>query len=226
MSTTSAATPPHHANAVSPGLLVYDIVTCIFTFLGTVGAALIFIHRVHNTDHWWDNWVALASLVVTLCALVGTLMISASSIYGAGYYLTTYTISELNISFKLALASDILYNSSVAGSKASIVFFYRRIFSVDHQFLRCIHIIGVVIVGSVLASVFGGIFLDNPVETQWYVGKPYTSVNARAFWTIVAVANIFMDTMILGIALVKVWKLRMSRRRKLFMSSVFFLGAL
>jgi len=54
----------------------------------------------------------------------------------------------------------------------------------------------------------------------------YTTFNDRAFWTTMAVINIVLDVMILGIAQFKVWKLRMSARRKLLISLVFLLGAL
>lgn len=225
MSTTGVVEPPHHPNAVSSGQLVLDIVACIFAFLAAM-SALRFFQRGHNADFWWDDWTVLAAFVFTVGASVATLMVSAPSIAGAGYHITTYTIPELNNYFKLVLAINVLYNLSVAGSKASIVLFYRRIFSADRQFLIFMRIMGVLIVCNCLAAVLGLIFSDNPVQAQWNVGMPYTSINDRAFWTVMAVVNILLDIMILGIALMKVWKLHMSQRRKLFISSVFLLGAL
>lgn len=223
---TATEVPTLHPDKISHGYLVYDIVACILTFLAAVCVALRFVHRARTNDFRWDDWAILASLVFAVGVLVGTLLISVPSIAGAGYHITTYTIPQLNNYFKLALASDVLYNFSVAGSKASILFFYRRIFSIDGQFLVFMRIIGGLIVANCLAAALGLILSDNPVQAQWNVGMPYTTINGPAFWTTMAVMNIVLDILILGIAQIRVWKLNMSLQRKLLISSLFILGAL
>jgi hypothetical protein len=223
---TSSEIPVLHPNAVSPGYTKYDIVACVLTFLAAICVALRFAHRSRNRDYALDDWTALASLVFAVGVLIGTILISIPSIAGAGYHITTYTVAQLNNYLKLALASDVLYNFSVAGSKASIVFFYHRIFSIDDHFMIFMRIILVLIVRNCLAAALGLIFADRPVQSQWNVGMPYTFINDRAFWTAMAVVNIVLDMLILGIAQFKVWKLNMSLRRKVLVSFVFMLGAL
>jgi len=222
---TASGVPQHHPDAVSPGYTKYDIIACIFTFLAASCVALRFYHRSRSNDYKWDDWAVLVSLIFTIGVLIGTLLISAPSIAGAGYQITTYTIPELNTYFKIALASDVLYNFSVAASKASIVLFYHRIFSVDQKFLLFMRIVGFLIMGNCLTAALGLIFSDNPVQAQWNVGMPHTSINERAFWTCMAVINILLDTMILAVPLVKLWSLHLSTQRKLLISSLFVLGA-
>lgn len=223
---TAGEIPTHHPNTVSSGYFTYDIVAGILTFVAVVCVALRFVHRSRTSDYRWDDWAVLASAVFDVGVLIGTFLISAPSIAGAGYHIATYSVPELNNYLKIALACNVLYNVSVAFSKASILFFYRRIFSIDGQFLLFMRFMGVLIVGNCLAAAFGLIFADNPVQAQWNVGMPYTTFNDRTFWTIMAVVNIVLDVMILGVAQFKVWKLRMSARRKLLISLVFLLGAL
>ncbi|PCG93877.1 hypothetical protein PENOC_085580 [Penicillium occitanis (nom. inval.)] len=222
---TSSEIPILHPNAVSPGYTKYDIVACVLTFVAAVCVALRFAYRSHKRDYALDDWMALAALVFAVGVLIGTILISIPSIAGAGYHITTYTVAQLDNYLKLALASDVLYNFSVAGSKASIVFFYHRIFSIDYHFRIFMRIILILIVGNCLAAALGLIFSDRPVQAQWNVGMPYTSINDRAFWTSMAVVNIVLDMLILGIAQFKVWKLNMSLRRKVLVSFVFMLGA-
>ncbi|ESZ89959.1 hypothetical protein SBOR_9649 [Sclerotinia borealis F-4128] len=216
----------HHPNAVSPGYVTYDIVACILTFIATICVVLRFIHRSRTKDYMLDDWAILLSLIFDIGVLIGTLLISAPSVSGAGYHITAYTIPELNMYFKLALASNVLYNMLVNASKASILLFYRRIFSVDRQYLVFMRFMAVIIPLNCLAAVCGLIFSTNPVRAQWNVGMPHSSMNDRLFWTIMAVVNILLDILILGIALVKVWNLHMSWRRKAITSTVFLLGGL
>lgn len=215
-----------HPDKVSPGYKKYDIIASVLTFVAALCVVLRFIHRSRTNDYRWDDWTALASTIFSIGTLIGTLLISAPGIAAAGYHIDTYTIPQLNTYMKLALSTDVLYNFSVACSKASVVLFYNRIFSIDTHFAIFIRIILVLMVGNCLAAVLGLIFADNPVEAQWNVGMPFTSINDKVFWAVMAVVNIVLDILILGIAQLKVWKLRLSMRKKLLVSLVFTLGAL
>jgi hypothetical protein len=223
---STGVVPAHHPNAVSPGYLLCDIVAGILTLVATVCVSLRSVHRLRATDFAWDDGAILISLVFSIGALIGTFLASAPSIAAAGYHITAYTVPELNTYSKLALAVEVLYNCSVAGSKASILLFYNRIFSVDRQFLLFMRFMILLILSNCLVCVIGLIFSTNPVQAQWTVGIPHTSINGPVFWTVMAVVNILIDIMILGIALLAVWKLRMSMHRKLMISLVFLLGAL
>jgi energy-converting hydrogenase Eha subunit A len=224
---TADELPTLHPHAVSPGAFVHIIIACIFTLLAAICVVLRFVQRRRSREFWWDDWAILGSLVFAFGGvLVCTLLISAPSIGAAGYHINTYTVDQLNTYFKLMLAANVLYNPSIALSKASILFFYRHIFSVDGQFLMFMRIMGFFIIGNCLAAMLGLIFSSNPVEAQWNVGLPATTINGPAFWAVMAVVNIVLEMAILAIAQIKVWKLQLSPRKKLLISGVLLLGAL
>lgn len=124
------------------------------------------------------------------------------------------------------LVQKVLYNTSVAFSKASLLFFYRRIFSVDKSLLLVFRLIGFLVFGYCVAADLGHIFPKQPVEAQWNVTLSHTSIDEMALWISISVINIFLDIIILAIPQVKVRKLQMSRSRRMAVRGAFSLGAL
>lgn len=223
------------------------IVSSVMIFLSTLVVVLRFIQRTtlvrSEKRFWWDDWFILAAL---LCAY-GNLGGGIADKY-TGYHITEYAVEELNDFSKVigpfakldlhkpfvdlmclpqnTLAEETLYNASVALSKASLLFFYSRIFSVDKTLLLIFRIVGFIVFGYCMAADFGLIFAKHPVEAQWNVTQPHTSINDMAFWISMAVINICLDITILAIPQIKVRKLHMSRRRRMAVQGVFLLGAL
>ncbi|KAG8162083.1 hypothetical protein KVR01_007848 [Diaporthe batatas] len=170
---------------------------------------------------WWDDWFILAAL---LCAY-GYLGGGIAAKY-TGYHITEYTVEELNDLSKAALVEETLYSTSVALSKASLLFFYSRIFSVDKTLLLSFRVIGFMVFGYCMAADFGAILSKHLSEAEWNVTHRHTSIDDMAFWISTAVINICLDVVILAIPQIKVRKLHMSRRRMMAVQGVFLLGAL
>lgn len=82
------------------------------------------------------------------------------------------------------------------------------------------------IAASGIASVFGLIFTDNPVQAQWNVTMPYTSINTKAFYDTTATLNILFDLAVYGLVQHKVWRLKVNSKRKALLSLLLLLGAL
>lgn len=119
-----------------------------------------------------------------------------------------------------------VYIVAVCLSKASVVFYYRRIFSIDKSF-RIITIS--LIVGLAMlcvANVLALTFTDDPVQAQWEVDLPHTEINTRVLWIILPVLYIVFDLLILATPMAQIWKLRMTLGRKLLVTGLFVLGSL
>lgn len=127
---------------------------------------------------------------------------------------------------KYTLSEETLYNASITLSKASVLFFYSRIFAVDRYLLLVLRLVGFLLFGFCMSAVFGLIFADHPFQAQWNVTEPHTSIKSKDFWISMAVINICLDVAILVIPQARVRKLQMSRQRKLLLQGVFLLGAL
>lgn len=107
-----------------------------------------------------------------------------------------------------------------------MLLFYRRIFSVDGVYLWCMRTLIFLVAGSGLASVFGLIFTTNPVQAQWNVLMPHTSINAYLFYLITAGINIAIDVAIYGLIQHQMWNLHADVKRKILLSFLLVLGAL
>ncbi len=127
---------------------------------------------------------------------------------------------------KIALANNVLYNASVTLSKAAVLLLYRRIFTVDRSLLLWTRAVGGLLIGYFLSAECGLIFAYSPVEAQWKIWLPHTSINNKMFWLAMGIINIVLDVVILCLPQARVWKLHLSTNRKILVSLVFMLGGL
>lgn len=107
-----------------------------------------------------------------------------------------------------------------------MLLFYRRIFSIDKQFIMFTRIMMFLIVASCITYVCGCIFQDTPVEAQWNIGMPKKSINVHVFYLTVGAVNMVLDFAIVGMVQHKVWQLHLDTRRKLGLSALLLLAAL
>ena len=80
--------------------------------------------------------------------------------------------------------------------------------------------------GYLLCAEFGLIFAYKPVEDQWKIWLPHTSINDNIFWLVMAIVNLLLDVIILCLPQARVWKLHMSTSRRFLISALFLLGGL
>ncbi|KAK7225806.1 hypothetical protein V2G26_013809 [Clonostachys chloroleuca] len=217
----SAADFVPHPDGISPLYVTCIIEASVMTGLSTLCVLLRFIQR-HSTEYGWDDWFILGALVFAYGFLATTVL--AATLVHAGYHITGYTIPELETYMKIALANNTIYNASMFLSKASVLFFYSRIFSIEKMQKLQLRIIGAVCFGHFLSAVCGLIFAYNPIHAQWTLTIPSTSINQKPFWCASGVINIVLDLIILAIPQARVWRLQLSSRKKILLSLVFLLG--
>ena len=96
----------------------------------------------------------------------------------------------------------------------------------DRSLLLLTRVVGALLVGYFLAAEFGLVFAYSPVEAQWKIWLPHTSINNKMFWLAMAIINILLDVIILCLPQARVWQLHLSTYRKALISVVFMLGGL
>lgn len=237
-----------HPNHISPVYVTFLAVVSVMTVLSAISSILRFVQR-KSVGFFWDDWCILGALVFAFGFLVTTTLVA--TITFAGYHVGEYSMWELNTYMKvwssllsrttfrvldksnrglrthqIALANNIIYNASITLSKASVLFFYHRIFGVDRTQKLQLRIVSLLLIGYFLSALFGLIFADSPVEAQWNITLPHTSIHNKAFWCSMAVINMCLDLIILAIPQTRVWRLQLSAKRKILLSLVFLLGAL
>ena len=101
---SSAAIPSFHPDAISSGGATFIAISSVFTALSAVAVAARFLQRVWIEKIWWDDWLALVSLVLDIGVLI-TMTIGAT-LGGAGYHITTYSLSQLEEFLKVKPEND------------------------------------------------------------------------------------------------------------------------
>lgn len=222
MDPTVELPPPVYHDTISDGYVTFIAVASVFTALSIGCVILRFVQRVRTKQIKWDDWAILPALVFAIGLLITTILVA--TLGGAGYHIWTYELGQLETYIKICLANNIFYNISIMFSKASVLLFYHRIFSIERKLRRFMQVIGVVLVANCLSAVFGLIFSNSPVHGQWTLTVPSTSIDLLPFWLTMAVINLVLDVIILAIPQARVWKLQLSMQNKIAVSLVFLLG--
>ena len=127
------------------------------------------------------------------------------------------------ISTKIALVAELLYFSNVLTIKLSLLFLYNRIF--PQRWFRIVLIIfGSILTAITVAAFFVCIFQCVPVSALWAPSPTARCINFGRFALTMGAINIVTDLAILSLPLPVVWRLKISRSKKLMISFTFIVG--
>ncbi|PLB49059.1 hypothetical protein P170DRAFT_323256, partial [Aspergillus steynii IBT 23096] len=192
-------------------------ITATMTFLASVFVLLRFLAR-RKTSVQLDDWICLASLTVAYGFLVATaLMVTIGQ---AGHDQSSYDRHTRQVSIQSYLATDILATSCLSLTKLSILLSYRRIFVVKPAFRRATWVIGGLVFAYFVSANCVVIFPSKPVEDESHTRHSYNAV-----WVAFCSLNLALDITVLCLPQSIVWRLKMTRQRKIQLSLVFLLGA-
>ncbi|KAI0798924.1 hypothetical protein GGR55DRAFT_529464 [Xylaria sp. FL0064] len=201
----------------------YIALMSVLTFLSAVTIVLRIMIRRTRRDFGWDDWTMFASFFLSLVFLA--LYIICPTVGGAGYHIETYTIPQLNAFLKILYAGNIVYNAAVCLSKASVIFYYRRIFAFNKGFRIYTSVLLVALATLLLGEELSLTFADDPVEAQWNVEIPHTQISTRPFWLTCGLTYIIFNILIIATPVYQIWKLKMARERKWAITVLFLLGS-
>lgn len=119
-----------------------------------------------------------------------------------------------------------LYNISIGLSKVSVLLSYCRIFKIRKPFRVATWIVAFFVFGYVVSADLGLIFAYSPIEGQWKLWIPSTSIDLIPFYMAEGSINIVLDFVILCLPQPLIWKLKLSSKDKVLLSAVFCVGGL
>ncbi|KAL4940073.1 hypothetical protein BDV06DRAFT_224425 [Aspergillus oleicola] len=223
MSTQTQPVPEPLPDRISHSQLVLTITTAVMVVLSTIFVFLRLASRtLSKVGIGLDDLACVGSLIFSYANFISTVV--AAVVARAGYHVWQYDVFQLGKYLQVVLANSILYTSSISLAKISILLFYNRIFTISRAFHIATYIVGTFVMASWISSLAGLIFATNPVQAQWQVWIPHTSIDSYPFYMTMGVANIVLDVSVLCLPQPIVWKLQMGRRRKVLVSLVFFMG--
>ncbi|KAJ5887304.1 hypothetical protein N7504_011351 [Penicillium tannophilum] len=200
-------------------------ITTIFTVLAIVAVILRFISRRISMSVKWDDWFSLIALIFAFGCFIVTLL--DATIAHGGYDIEYYSAATLERYLKLTLAENVLYAASISFSKAAVLLLYHRIFKIQKSFRVASWTVGFLIGGYFIASECLLIFAYDPIEAQWKPWLPYSAnFDIIESWTVMSSINMVVDFLILCLPQPVVWRLKMSRKKKVLVSGIFCFGIL
>ncbi|KAL4785499.1 hypothetical protein BJX76DRAFT_356054 [Aspergillus varians] len=171
-----------------------------------------------------DDWICLLSLVVAFGFVICNILLV--TIGKAGHHANEYDMQTIQDFTTTYIALDIMAVGSLCLTRVSILFFYRRLFSIK-RVLRVATWIGCGLQFAYFVSTSCGIiFASRPVHAEWQPWLPHTHINYKAFWISFSCIGMAFDLLVLALPQPFIWNLKLPRRRKLQVSFIFMLGVL
>jgi len=128
------------------------------------------------------------------------------------------------VGFKILLASEFAYDTSITLIRMSAILFYYRIFGKNRPFEISLWITAGILVAWWIAIDTLAIFQCDPVSRQWDYSIPGHCYNLFGTFVGVTIPNVFIDVLILVLPIPMLWKLQISLRKKFALIANFMLG--
>ncbi|CRG89974.1 hypothetical protein PISL3812_07014 [Talaromyces islandicus] len=172
---------------------------------------------------WWDDWLIVFSLACNM-AVLGLNIAMLSQVR----HITTTTnpplASQMVMPYKLLLASDVMYASSLSLTKLSALLMQYRIFDIARGFRRWVWLVGAFLVGWWVAVFFLLLFACWPVQKRWDSSIPGHCLSRNPGAIANSVATIVGNVMVLVLPIPQIWKLQLRRMEKVLLTMIFGLG--
>ncbi|KAL2860786.1 uncharacterized protein BJX67DRAFT_326749 [Aspergillus lucknowensis] len=205
--------------------------TILTAVLATIAVVLRFVSRyIVKAGLWWDDWVIVVSLIVNWgMAITRWIQIFKFHLGEHVYDITEYDIVGYQKSF---LAIQLIYFTNASLTKSSLLLLYRRIFGIVRPFRIALAISWFLVLGWFVACVIASIAGCRPVEYFWTrfeapreaAPAGGSCFNEVAFFRWNGIANMLLDILMLVLPLPMVWRMKMSRRRRMLLTGVFLMG--
>lgn len=159
---------------------------------------------------------------------------TASIVDPNSYWLTNntdpdYDYTPANIlHLKLVYISSIFYFSIVCPAKLSILFLYRRVFSVSQSFNVQVLLLMAVVTLFYAATTIASIFSCWPLKYGWIntLNETPYCFNYNDFWLATGIIEAVLDVCLIALPVGMVSRLQMSAKKRMGITGVFLLGAL
>ncbi|KAK7740882.1 hypothetical protein SLS62_010940 [Diatrype stigma] len=206
-----------------PGLVVMCVFFMVLVTIASV--ARIASKFVVKQAWWWDDYFALVAWPIQIILL--GLVLSWRNI---GLGLHADVISTINPLLLVEGARRLyiaifFFDSSITFPKLSAICFYARIFPSNNKLFRVnLWIVGSLVVGWIVSSLFSTAFQCTPVAKAWNATLPGHCIQSFAWYSSTAAISTVIDVYILLLPVPMIWALKTSLRRRVYLLGAFFLA--
>ncbi|KAI1656380.1 hypothetical protein F4813DRAFT_134236 [Daldinia decipiens] len=195
-------------------------VNCVLVFLVLTTVTLRVLGRLNGPGLGWDDYM------VIFATPLGVGMLACQGLFapvGNGYNLPEYPELAVNIPFilQLTFCMQVIYVTLLASVKASMLFFFIRVFATP--FMQRAARICLGLVAAWLVSFLGScIFLCAPISGQW-TGIGQCGAYIPMIQSLI-VTNAIGDIVIMALPMKIIWSLQTRTTEKIGITSCFALG--
>ncbi|KAI1502483.1 hypothetical protein F5X99DRAFT_427139 [Biscogniauxia marginata] len=180
-----------------------------------------------------DDWLLLPATMLT--AGVGSCLVYGVSQEAFGYreYLTSVenpsetALQQMSTSIKLEWSISLILPVALACTKASFVFFYKRIFSISRIANWLLNALVIFLTMWAVAFFLATLLCCKVMLI--FIWKPISEMSQCKFFLQILMAfcitGFVTDLVIIGVPLPLIWRLKLSRGQKILASLLFLLGA-
>lgn len=203
---------------VSTSLLVVSIV---FPIIATAAVILrYYCRRIKHQSLQADDWVILLALIAGWGQSINIFAAAAK----AGVGTTTVPLPQAVKAFTICLwVVGFPLNVSLASIKISILLFYKRIFIIK-PFEICVQIAIAILTAWGVSSCIAQLLVGDPINSMWRSQGPKLRYNYPAYDRAYAIMSLIFDVLVLCFPLPVIRSLKMSTKRKITVSGIFWLG--
>ncbi|KAH9886786.1 hypothetical protein F4778DRAFT_773890 [Xylariomycetidae sp. FL2044] len=200
------------------------IIGIVFGALGVVAFGLRCLARLFGTRGWgWDDTM----MTVTMCLMIPLTGISVPlSQHGLGLDMWFVSFDDITEILHLYYFDELLYITSLALTKVSILFFYLKVFP-KKAFRICTWTLIGANVAYALVWDFMLIFQCSPLDGAWrsWDGEyEATCISINVIGWSAAAVNIFLDLAVIVLPLPELFRLSMSMKKKFQIMLMFTVG--
>ena len=121
--------------------------------------------------------------------------------------------------------AEISYSITIPAVKISILLLYRSIFP-GRRFAIIANIVGAGVLAWGIAVLLTAIFSCKPIHGFWDLTTPSSCISVRTFYIGNSISNLITDIIILSLPVPPVWKMKLSKIRKVGVLGMFLTGGL
>ncbi|KAJ1709592.1 hypothetical protein NYO67_8278 [Aspergillus flavus] len=219
--------PPANVNLDDSQVAQDNAAVISLLAIATVAVILRFIARFSMKQPFkTDDCLIIVSLLF-VCATTGLSI--AGGTFGAGKHVWSVTLPGLTNIFKILLTYTFAYAGACAACKASILFFYRRVFVIAQQdlLLRLSLLVGFFLTLSYPIIVW--VTMGNsckPLSYFWgqFNGGSGKCIDTNTFFLAAGIINMVNDIVVLMVPFPQIARLQMNPRKNIAICAILALG--
>ncbi|MCJ1243346.1 hypothetical protein MMC30_000543 [Trapelia coarctata] len=197
--------------------------TCVgLSILATVAVGLRVLARMRTiaTLGWDDAFICASLLPLWGLVAVGIIMAKYG---GMGLLAMSLSPDQSYVFYRTLFSSMILYALCITLIKISILLLYKRVFD-TRRFRITVYVVGTLCLFWFVTVILVTLFQCQPVEYAWDRTNQGQCINLRAMYFGVTISNMLLDLTINFMPFHLVWKLRVSKKRRVCFISILLLG--